>query len=129
MAESGMNTMTMAHIGVEVAVAGAMAFWFNKKISELDDKVTVLTDRLAKAEEIIGQQNNMLVNYGAAFQQLMPQGLQRSSVRQQAPVNQRQRRPPPAEEEFSEEMDELISAEMAECDTTSESCPTKKKLR
>ena len=51
---------TLAHAGLEIVVIAGVTFWFNKRISSLQEEVNLMKDTISKYEEIIGQQQQIL---------------------------------------------------------------------
>lgn len=61
MANEDSNRQLMIHIGVEVAVATALAVWITKRTGDLQNRIDELTARLDERDKIIEAQGRLLM--------------------------------------------------------------------
>jgi len=100
-----LDTQTLLHIGIEFVVIGGLTYWQHKNISAVRDEVAELKEKLAKMEEIIASQGQLLMQHEQFFRGVP----QQPSMHRQPHVN----KPIPEEPDVSnEELDKLLASEL-----------------
>lgn len=64
------NNALLIHIGVEIVLLGGITFWFNKRTSSLEEQIGVLTEKLAKHEELITKQGEIITQHENMLREL-----------------------------------------------------------
>lgn len=86
------DTKTLVHVGVELVVVGGLTFWFQRKTALQQEEIDRLKEHLAKAEEVINRQGELLAKHDHIIGQLIG-GKPHSSLPQPSQVRSR----PPTE--------------------------------
>lgn len=64
------NTQTLIHVGVELVVVGGLTFWFQRKTSLLRGEINALREKVARHEEIISNQGQLLARHDQILRQI-----------------------------------------------------------
>jgi hypothetical protein len=68
----GLDIATIAHVGVELVVVGGLVFWFNRRISAVEEKCRLLEEKVTQLEAAIMKQHGFLVEHERILQQFQP---------------------------------------------------------
>ena len=103
------NTQTLVHVGVELVVISGVTFWVHRKTSLLQEEINDLRDKVAKADDLIERQGQLLARHDQIIRQMLNGGgpnpsLGGNSVQSmqprrgpsQSPMSEQSRRPPRA---------------------------------
>jgi hypothetical protein len=68
--KTSISNTTLIHAGVELVITAGLIFWVHSKTSNLQNQVTLLTEKINKYEEIINKQGEILTQHENALRQV-----------------------------------------------------------
>lgn len=124
---------TLIHAGIETVVIAGITFYFNKRISTLEDYISQMNEKLNKYEEIIQRQDQVISIHDQALRDMMARfpspGHSNSPQTQARPQKKPQerstsiRRPQrqaPISNTTEQDLDDILNSELSKLDETSE---------
>ena len=67
-----MSTQTMIHAGAELIAFGGLFFWVHRTTSGLQSQIEERDEKIAKLEEMLGMQQQLLMKHESVFSNIIP---------------------------------------------------------